>query len=301
VARTLKAEHPAVACRIVVHDGRGTNPKVANLRAMLAGVRHDLVVVSDSNVAVDPEWLGELVAELEHEDAGLVFNPIAGVGERTLGATLENLQLCGPVSAGMALPTELFGHPTVVGKSMLFRRSVFERLGGFESVANVLAEDYVMGRMFSAAGYAVRLARRPVRSVSQSTSVRAFFARQVRWAMMRARLQPLLYSLEPLTSPLQCALLATLFGIAPGRLILPALLATLLRDALLFSALRGPRGLLRALPVLPLRELLMLGAWASAPFHKHVRWRGHRLRLSAGTRLYAEQPIAPPKLLRIES
>jgi ceramide glucosyltransferase len=300
VARRLKTEYPDVPCRIVVHDAQGMNPKVGNLRAMLAAVHHDLVVISDSNVAVSPGWLNELAAELEQPGVGLVFNPIAGVGERSLGATLENLQLCGPLAAGMAVPTELFGHPTVVGKSMLFRRSVFERLGGFESVASVLAEDYVMGRMFKAAGFRVRMAPTPVRNVSETTSVHAFFARQVRWAMLRLRLQPVAYVLEPLTSPIAFALLTVALGLAPGVVLLWALLATLVRDALLMLLLRGPRGLGRALPLIPLRELLMLAVFVSAPLHRHVSWRGHRLRLSAGTRLYAEHPLPTPTLLRIE-
>jgi len=301
LARRLKAEYPQVACRIVVHDGHGINPKVANLRGMLAAVSHDLIVISDSNVAAPPDLLRELVHALDDARVGLAFSPIAGVGERTLGAALESAQLCGPVTAGMLVPTELFEHPTVVGKSMIFKRSVFERLGGFESVASVLAEDYVMGRMFAEAGYRVRLCRTPVGNVCGSTSVRAFLARQKRWAMMRLRLQPVAYALEPLTSPLQIVLLAWLAGHASPRLAAFGLAVTLLRDAALFAVLRGPRRALRLLLLVPLREVAMLGVWAAAPFWRHVSWRGHRLRLSAGTRLYAEQPIAPGTLLRIEA
>jgi ceramide glucosyltransferase len=301
IARKLKAEHPEQACRIVVHDGQGINPKVANLRAMLSAGSHDLLVISDSNVAVSVDWLHGLVAALEEDGVGLAFSPIAGVGERTLGAALENCQLCGPIAAGMAVPTELFDHPAVVGKSMLFRRSVFEQLGGFESIASVLAEDYVMGRMFAAGGYRVRLASTPVQNVNETTTVRAFIARQKRWAMMRLRLQPIAYALEPLTSPLQFALLASLLGAGSGRLLVFGLVATLLRDAVLFVVLRGRRGLVRNLLLIPARDVLMLWAWAIAPCFRHVRWRGHRLRLSAGTRLYAEEPVSPPTLLRIES
>ena len=276
------------------------NPKVANLRGMLAAVNHDLIVISDSNVAVGPTWLAQLAADIQQPGVGLVVNPIAGIGERTLGATLENLQLCGPVAAGVAVPTELLDHPAVVGKSMLFRRSLFERLGGFEAVASVLAEDYVIGRMFGEAGYQVRLASAPVYNVNQSTSVRAFIARQLRWAMLRLRLQPIAYALEPLASPFASALLGVLAGVLPPQALGYGLLATMLRDAALFCMLRGPRGLLRALPLLPLRELLALGTWAVAPAFRHVHWRGHRLRLSAGTRLYAERPLEHARLLDIE-
>jgi ceramide glucosyltransferase len=231
---------------------------------------------------------------------GLVFNLIAGVGERTLGATLENLELNGPIAAGMAVPTELLDHPAVVGKSMLFRRSAFDRLGGFESVASVLAEDYVIGRAFRAAGHAVRLAPTPVCNVSQTTAVRTFFARQLRWAMLRLRLQPFAYLLEPLTRPMLVALCAPLAGLPLGPALVVGFSLTLMRDGAIWWLLRGPVGMLPAMLLLPLRDALMLAAWLGAPWFRHVRWRGRRLRLSAGTRLYAERPLLAQTLLRIE-
>ncbi len=158
VVRELRAAYPDVICRLVVHDGgRGVNPKVSNLRSMMGAVMHDVVVVSDSNVAVHPAYLREMATELAQKDApgdrvGLVTSLFTGVEEETLGATLENLHLNGTVAGGVAISNELLSKAAVVGKSMMFRRTVFERLGGFSSVAHVLAEDYVMGRMFEAAG-----------------------------------------------------------------------------------------------------------------------------------------------------
>jgi ceramide glucosyltransferase len=231
---------------------------------------------------------------------GLVSSLFAGTAEQTLGATLENLHLNGEVAAGVALPTELLGHPVVVGKSMMFRRSVFERLGGFASVANVLAEDYVVGRMFHHAGYEVRLAPTPIRNVNPDTGVAAFVRRHLRWGMIRLRLVPLPFALEPLGRPLVVALLAPLlgdFGLWPFAW---ALGLTLLRDAAQWLALRGRAGLLKALLLAPLRDLLVTAAWIATPFHRHVTWRGKRVRVSAGTRLYAETTPDDPSDLHVE-
>jgi hypothetical protein len=145
------------------------------------------------------------------------------------------------------------------------------------------------------------MAPTPVQNVGHSTTVHAFFARQLRWAMLRVRLQPLAYALEPCTSPLLIGLIASLAGFGSGSLVVAGLSITLAREAALFWSVRGPRGLLRTLPLLPLREALTLAAWLAAPFCRHVSWRGHRLRLSLGTRLYAERPLSPPSLLRVES
>lgn len=305
VAQALKDAHPHVTCRIVIHEATGMNPKVGNLRAMLGAVAHDWVVVSDANVRVSRRWLRELASVAAMPGTGLVFNPIAGEFGPSLGAQLEALQLNTVVAAGCSVPTELLGHPAVLGKSMLFRRSVFEVLGGFESVASVLAEDYVIGRMFGVAGYRVRIAPTPARNV-QRVSVRQFVSRQLRWAMMRARLQPLAFAVEPLLGPLPLLAFGAMFGQTSLPLAAAAGLICSLRDAVLLDWMRvdtdaAPRqravswvaGVLAASLLGALREVLMIAVWLAAPFVRHVSWRGHRLRLSAGTRLYLEFPRAP--------
>ena len=293
VVRRLRHAYPKVRARIVVHDGgRGINPKVSNLRAMLEHTEHDVVVISDSNIAAPRDYLRRMVAELRDSRVGVVTSMFAGTGERTLGATIENLHLNGGVAAGAALPTELLDHPVVVGKSMMFRRSIFERLGGFESVASVLAEDYVIGRMFHEAGYRVRVCATPIRNVNARTSVRAMFERHVRWGMIRIRLVPFAFVLEPLTMPLAVAFVAPLFGAEVGLALAWGIGLTMARDAVQWIALRGPSGLARALPLFILRDAVVIGAWITAFFRRHVSWRGHRVRVSAGTRLYAERDRA---------
>lgn len=290
VARKLCAEYSHVRATIVVHEGgRGINPKVSNLRAMLEFAKHDLVVVSDSNVRVAPSYLREMAREMAVPGTGLVTNLIAGVGELNAGATLEVLQLNSVVAAGVAASNDVAMLPAVVGKSMMFYRSELARLGGIESVADVLAEDYVMGRMFHEAGYAVRLAPTPVENVVRTVTVRQFVQRQMRWAMIRIRMVPMAFFLEPLSSPfvVACAAIALHAPVLP--LFAWAVLVTFLRDALLWTMLRGSRGFLRAAALIFLRDVLVLVAWGEAFFHKHVTWRGRRVRVSAGTRLYAER------------
>jgi ceramide glucosyltransferase len=288
LVREMSARFPHVACRLVIHaGGRAINPKVSNLRAMLSSVRHDVLVISDSNVSVPPSYLRVLVNELIQPKVGLVTSLFAGVGEQTLGASLENLHLNGLIAGSVATSQELAGRAIAVGKSMAFRRSTFERLGGFESIASVLAEDYVMGRMFREAGLEVRIAPQIIQTVCVHTPVRAFLRRHQRWSLMRSRLQPLLYPLEPLSSPLAIALLAPLFGVSLGWSLLWALALVMLRDGAQWWVMRGRQGLLRVLPLVPLKEVLVLGIWMAAPFFKYVSWRGNRVRLSSGTRLYA--------------
>jgi ceramide glucosyltransferase len=301
LVRRLMRAHPDVAARVVVHDGgRGINPKVSNLRAMLTGAAHDLMVVSDSNIRVHPTYIREMQAEMARPKVGLVTSLFAGVGEKTLGALVENTHLNATVVAGVVVPTEVLGHPIAVGKSMMFRRSLIDKIGGLESVAYTLAEDYVIGRMFHEAGFDVRLCPAPVMNVIAKSTLATFCRRQLRWNMMRLRLQPFAFLLEPLTVPLFTAAVAILLGSPPWATLAWALGITAVRDAAQWSMMRGPKGLLPALLVIPLRELLVFLVWFTTFPRRHVSWRGKRVRVSAGTRLYMETLPVTTKALFVE-
>lgn len=289
VVDRLRRRYPEVKSRLVQHrGGRGLNPKVSNLRAMLEAGTHDLLLISDSNVAAPADYLRELAATMAGDPRiGLVSNLFCGEGERTIGATLENLQLNG-IAGTVATTSEFSERTIVIGKSMFFRRSDLNTLGGMESVASVLAEDYIIGRMFRGAGFRVVLSRRVIVNLCRHTSVRQFMSRQLRWAMLRWRLQPLVYLLEPISYPIGLAAVAPLFGVGALLPLLWAVAATVLRDGIQWTLLRGRAGRNEALPLGIFKDLLMLIVWVWAPFRRHVCWRGNRLRVSAGTRLYAE-------------
>jgi ceramide glucosyltransferase len=287
VVREQSARHPHVPCRIVVHAGEGAlNPKVDNLLGILPQARHDLVLVSDSNVRAPAHYVRELATLHAKERPGLVTNLFAGVGEDTLGAALDNVQLSGFCAAGTALPT-LLGDPILVGKSALFSRRRLERLGGLRRLSDVLAEDFVMGRTFGHAGERVLLAPTVLANVTRQLSVRGMFARHLRWSMLRFRLNPAAAALEPVASPLALLPVAW-FLIGPWALAWATALLVL-RDTGGWALLRGASRVYLPLVLSPLREIVILAAWLVAPFKQHVEWRGKRFRLGAGTLLYAEE------------
>jgi ceramide glucosyltransferase len=286
VVAQLRAEFPAVACRVVVHEGSSAlNPKVRNLLGMLPHATHDLLLISDSNVRAPRHYVSELACLHVSSGAGIVTNLFAGSDERTLGAALENVQLNGFCAAGSALPT-LSGDAAIIGKSTLFSRMALDGLGGLSRLSCVLAEDFILGKMFENAGLRVVIAPTVLESPNRDLALRATFARHLRWSMLRWRLRPLAALLEPLTSPLlmlPCAW--QLFGHGAW---LWFVLVLAVRDLGGWVALRGWQ---RAwIPVLlgPLRELAAPVTWLAGAFKRHVTWRGQRLRLSSGTLLYAE-------------
>jgi ceramide glucosyltransferase len=282
--------------RVVVQNGEpGLNPKVNQLISLGRAARYDILVISDSNVRVDPGYLSELAAELDDPQVGLVTNPIVGVGEETLGALLDNLHMSTQTAPGMIAAKRLADIDIVVGKSMAVRRDVVEALGGFESLKDILAEDFVTGqRVRHELERKVVVAHLPVLNVVRQRTVSEFFARYRRWSAIQRWAIPTPYYLgQPLLNP---SLLAAL-GFAchrtstTGGLFAGFVVARALSDWLYGRSLR-PAGFKPSLLLAaPLRDLLLGAAWLSGLFVDEVRWRGNRLRITAGTRLV---PIEPP-------
>src|SRR5437870_3060088 len=269
VASRVQDDFPHVAIRI--HPGArafGLNPKVNLLAALFDRARYDAVLISDSNVRVGPEYLREMAAEMADPAVGLVTNIVVGEGTG-LGALLETLHLNSFVASATSLARVAVGRACVIGKSMLLRRSDLDRLGGLREVRNVLAEDFVIGRMYELAGYRVALSPHLVRCVNEGWTVDRFVNRHVRWAQMRRRIAPGAYVGELLFNPVLWITLAalSLWASGPGRdlrLLAVAAAGVAVKcgsDALLSWRLVGKLPALKEVLLMPVKDLAVALIW----------------------------------------
>jgi len=300
LALRAAARWPGLVRIVVQRTVPGLNPKVNQLIGLAAAARGELLVISDSNVRVRRDYLRGIAAAFEDPRVALATHPVAGIGERSAGALFDNLTLCGSVAAGVVSAKRIAGRDVVVGKSMALRRSDLCALGGFERLKDVLAEDFLSGRIVTEElGKRVALVPQPVFNVSRSQSVSAFWSRYLRWSVMqRKAVGNPTYAAQILLQPV--ALAAAAVAAMPGWRTALALAAVALARAAVHEScarmLRG-RGFRAWALCAPISDLLVTAAWAVGFLRSEINWRGNRLRVCEGTRL---EPVIRQRFAEIE-
>ena len=271
---------------IVCREILGANVKVSNLVQMLQQAKHDIVVVNDSDIRVQGDYLREVSAALGEAQVGMVTCLYRGVAARTLGSRLESLGISTDFSAGVLAAQALEGGMRFgLGSTLAMRRSDLVSIGGFEALVDYLADDYELGVRIANQGLRVKLAEIVVETFLPAYSLRSFVDHQLRWGRTIRDSRPRGYFGLVTTFGLMWSLLALV--LAKGAMWAWALfMATLLlrlASAIVVgrSALQDKQ-VLRFLYLLPLRDLIAVLVWIGSFLGDTVRWRGEQFRLKDG-------------------
>ena len=289
--KRLQAEFPHYQIRLVVCDEElGANLKVSCLAQMLRQARHEFIVVNDSDIRVAPGYLRSVIAPLAENGAaakvGLVTCMYRGVAAATLGSRLESLGISTDFCAGVLAANKLEGAVRFgLGSTLAFRRSDLQAVGGFEALADYLADDYEIGYRLTKRGLAGKVSETVVETFLPAYKLREFIAHQLRWARTVRASRPGGYAGLALTFGLPWALLALIFGgAAPWTwALLSAVIAARVAVAIVVGcyALQD-RQVWRLLPLLPLRDLIAALVWIGGLAGNTVVWRGDEFRLQDG-------------------
>jgi ceramide glucosyltransferase len=285
--RELQSEFPARRIELVVSPQTlGANVKVSNLAHMLTHARYNHLIVNDSDIRVEPDYLRRVTAPLTDSRVGMVTCLYRGVAGATLGSRLEGLGISTDFCPSVLVARHVEGGIRFgLGSTLAFRRTELEKIGGFTSFVDYLADDYELGRRIAGLGLTVKLSEVVVETYLPSYSLRDFFAHQLRWARGVRDARAGGYLGLVFTFGLMWALLA--LAASQGALWAWSAMAVTLFLRLAVALVVG-RGVLQDRQVvknawlIPLRDLLAIGVWIVSLGGHTVTWRGDRFRLREG-------------------
>jgi ceramide glucosyltransferase len=283
----LQKEFPGLAIRLLVTDSLGANRKASSLHRLSASAQHEILVVSDSDTRVTPDYLRRVVAPLADPAIGLVTCPYRGAEALTFTARLEALHMGVTFLPSVLVARQLLSMRFVMGATMALRRSDLDRAGGFAAVADYLADDYQLGLRICALGLRIVLSEYVVTTILGETSFREQLDREVRWTRTNRANRPAEYPGMALTFSVPLALALAL--VTPGDPLGWRLLAAsiLLRWLLgwIMTGCTGDSESRRWLIWLPVRDLLSATVWAVGGLGRRIVWRGEEFVVGPDGRL----------------
>ncbi len=283
-ARRVKSRFPSADIVLLADPARrGVNGKIANLINMLPHAKHDILVIADSDLHVDRDYLRRVVAELMVPGTGLVTTlPGAEPATRTLAAHLGTAHLAHTFLPS-ALLAQALGRQDCLGGTMALSSTTLNRIGGLPAIADDLADDNVLGRKVLSLGLGVRLANTLPSVTVQETSLRALWQHELRWGRTIASVAPISHAACLVQYPLFWACAAVLVSAGASWSLLTLAIAWAGR-AMLVRTIEASLAKRRARPVprmpvwlLPLRDVLSVALIAASFCGDTVVWRGRRL------------------------
>jgi ceramide glucosyltransferase len=283
----LRQEFPKRAIELVVCPNiLGPNVKVSNLEQMVQAARNQYLVVNDSDIRVEPDYLQRIVAPLADEHAGMVTCLYRGVAAPTVGSRLEALGISSDFSAGVLAAQLIEGWLSFgLGSTLAFRRRHLNQVGGFRSIAEFLADDYELGHRIAGLGLKIVLSDVVVETHLPAYDLGGFLAHQMRWArgVRDARLGGYIGLIA--TFGLTWAFLTLIVARAAAwswALLGVVLLLRVLVSLVVGKSVLDDRQLPGQLWLLPLRDLIAVGVWIASFWGHTVTWRGDRFELRKG-------------------
>ena len=283
VVEQIKAEFPAHDILLVIDErALGVNPKVANLAHMLDAARYDILVISDSDMRVGPDYLKFVVAPFVSDKVGAatcLYAASARLRDGGLASQLGAMYINDWFLPSALIPM-LFGKLSFCfGATMAVRRDVLEKIGGFLGLADHIADDYLLGRRVVEQGMDVAFVPYLVENVTNELNLKTLFAHELRWARTIRCVQPLGYGFSFVTDSVPLALIAAIMVYMATSSMAPALAllggAFFLRFGLhlVVHATVGHKGCLTPW-LIPLRDLFSVTVRMSSFFGNKVVWRG---------------------------
>ena len=289
VVRAILADSPGRDLELVVDPRRhGANGKVSNLINLAAQIKHEIVLLADSDIRVEADHLSSVIGALSQPGVGLVTCLYRGA--RTAGwlARLNAMAIDYHFLPSVVLGLKLGLARPCFGSTIALRRDTLAAIGGFEAFADRLADDNAMGEAVRGAGMQVAIPSFCVEHTCTDTRLAGLIRHELRWSRTIRAVDPWGFAGSAVTHPLPFALLGAAFA-GFGAVALWTLAAAIgcrlvlqvqVDHTLWFDSGRWWLG--------PVRDVLSFGIFVASFFVGVVSWRGQRYRVHSDGTLIKE-------------
>lgn len=289
VAQRLSQKYPKVKTRLfTVGQPPWTNAKLYSLEKMWREASYDLLVISDSDVRVTPDYLRELIKPFANPRVGMTTCIYRGLPAGGFWTELEASGFSVEMTGGVVVADLLEGMKFALGPTMVVRRDCVQALNGFSFMADYCADDYILGNRVAESGMEVVLSHHSIDHMVFHHSLMASMRHQVRWMRSTRFSRPKGHFGTVLTYAMPFGVLGFVAGLVGGHVLLGSLLllAAFLNRVVLsvtagYVVAQDKRALTHSW-LYPLRDLLGGFLWLGSYLSAKIDWRGETYRLSTG-------------------
>ena len=270
------------------------NAKVRSMELMEEAAAHDILVISDSDVRVTPDYLRAVALPFADSRVGAITCPYRGVAaEGGLWARLEAVGMSVEMTAGVLAARMMEDMQFTLGPTMAFRRETIRRMGGFRVTADYCADDFVLGNETFKLGQKVVLSHHPIDHMVINASLVQSLKHQVRWMKSTRFSRPKGHFGTSLTFSMPFGLLGLIAGIASHHVALGiglltwAIVTRLALSVAVGNWVVGDRNWFNLLVLYPIRDLMGFFFWAASYLSSNILWRGRVFELLPGGKMRA--------------
>jgi ceramide glucosyltransferase len=296
ILRRLASDFPERRIRILFGSGgRGTNDKVVKLARLVGEAQHEIVVISDSDVRVSPDYLRTVVAPLADPKVGAVTCFYVPIEDKTFADSLQTIGMFSDFYVGILVARRLDGVKFALGPTIATTRSRLAGFGGYEAIENRPADDLLVGRLIAEQGYQVELLPYTILTVADYGSLRDLLHKRLRWIVVMRHLRPWGHLGLIFTLGLPWCLLA--IAIQPSGSVVLGYLGAYLFLRFAMTWMVGIWGLKqdvlwKKLALIPVWDAMAFGIWLASFARNSIRWRDAEYYIRDGM-LVPVTPINP--------
>ena len=296
ILQKLARDFPERRIRVLIGSGgTGSNNKVVKLARLVSEAQHDIVVISDSDVRVRPDYLRTVVAPLADPKVGAVTCFYVPIEDKTFTDSLQTIGMFSDFYAGILVARQLDGVKFALGPTIATTRSGLAGFGGYEAIENRPADDLLVGRLIAEQGYEVELLPYTILTVADYGSMRDLLHKRLRWIVVMRHLRPWGHFGLVLTQGLPWSLTAIAMhpsgGVAFGYLGAYFFLRFAMTWMVGIWGLKHDV-LWRKLALIPMWDALAFGIWLTSFARNSIRWRDAEYYIRDG-RLIPVIPTSP--------